>query len=66
MGNCHVKWLRAMVAPMKAEGHTAWANTCEHAANELEAVQSHRDTLLEAHLKSQSDAATERNTGEKP
>jgi hypothetical protein len=44
---------------MFADGHVAWGIICEHAADELEAVQAHRDRLLAAHLKSQSDAATE-------
>jgi hypothetical protein len=43
MDNCHAKWLRTMVIPMRAEGHTAWANTCEQAADEIDALQSHRD-----------------------
>jgi hypothetical protein len=46
MANCHANWLRAMVAPLRAGKHTAWANTCERAADEIEALQRHRDTLL--------------------
>lgn len=53
--NPHPKWLREAAKHMFADGHVAWGNTCERAADDLEAVQAHRDRLLESHLKSQAD-----------
>ena len=47
--NPHVKWLRQAAERMHASSEYAWAHTCEQAADEIEALQAHRDRLLESH-----------------
>ena len=33
--NPHAKWLREAAQYMRADGHVAWSNTCEQAADEI-------------------------------
>jgi hypothetical protein len=44
--NCHVRWLREMAERFRFDGQPTYSNTCEGAANEIEALQAHRDNLL--------------------
>lgn len=36
----HAKWLRKAAEEIRSEGHTGWGNTCEQAAEALEATLS--------------------------
>lgn len=36
--NEHIKWLREAAKHMFADGHIAWANTCEQAADAFESA----------------------------
>ena len=53
--NPHSKWLRQWAVELRKEGVIGGATTAEQAANEIDALQAHRDRLLELHLQSQSE-----------
>lgn len=47
--NPHAKWLRELASHMRADHNWSHANTCDRAADEIDAIASHRDTLLAKH-----------------
>lgn len=55
--NPHVAWLREVASHLHAERRTAFANTCEGAAKELESIIEHRNALLVAHESARETSA---------
>lgn len=47
--NPHARWLREAAQRLASENRTALAHTCDQAADEIDALQLHRDNLLQAH-----------------
>ena len=52
--NPHAKWLREAAKICEKANLISIAHTCDQAANEIEALQAHRDNLLELHERNQS------------
>lgn len=46
MNNCHSRWLREAAEKISDAGHIGWGNTCAQAADEIDALQAHRDNIL--------------------
>ena len=42
------KWLRQVAEEIRKENHAGWGNTCEMAADEVDAMQARIDALTKA------------------